>query len=247
MTDALLFMVMELADKGLLDVAQLRAYGEHENAEIRADIAGRDIPDDLLAQLLEDSHPLVRAAAVNNPATDFDTFKEAVLGDRLLPSYKKFMCGNVYALKELEVFQKLWSIRGFDDMLIPRVHWTLEEEKLDLIDGRIFAFIEATILNASNYARELYSSYYFAPWASSTVLDSLKDDKNRAVVNNLANNPLLLVSTQTYMTERYKTPSVRISIAQLTKDNVLLNKIYAGTKSKDIRAAVENNPAFIFP
>lgn len=77
------------------------------------------------------------------------------------------------------------------------------------------------------------------------ILDDLRDDPYRPVINAIARNSSAWSSTHEYLATKHKSSEIRTSIAMVTRDNVLLNKIYHGTKSKEIRYWVEANPVFI--
>jgi 23S rRNA U2552 (ribose-2'-O)-methylase RlmE/FtsJ len=114
-----------------------------------------------------------------------------------------------------------------------------------LVDSRIFAIINDEILsgNASNAVREVYAGSYAV--VSPEILDGLKDDPYRPVINAIARNSSALASTHEYLINKHKSSGIRISIAMVTENNDLLNKIYHGTKSAEIRCSVECNPAFV--
>ena len=80
---------------------------------------------------------------------------------------------------------------------------------------------------------------------SPEILDSLKDDPHRPVINAIARNSSALVSTHEYLIDNHKSSGIRTSIAMVTENSYLLNKIYFGTKSKEIRYWVECNPRFL--
>ena len=112
---------------------------------------------------------------------------------------------------------------------------------LSKVDERVFSLINSTILNCSNDVREEYARAF---WADSRVLDQMKDDKHRPVINSLSENPFIDFKTAEYLILKHKTPSIRISIANHARDNELLQIIWESTKSDQIRKAVSNNPHF---
>lgn len=112
---------------------------------------------------------------------------------------------------------------------------------LTVVDERIFNHINTNILNSNTDAREEYAQSF---WADSEVLEKLKHDKQRVVINSLASNPSINFETAKYLALNHKTPSIRISIASHARDRDLLQIIWDSTKSKQIRDAVSKNPHF---
>lgn len=111
----------------------------------------------------------------------------------------------------------------------------------ELLDEQIFDVIDSTILDSSGTARAQYASKY---WANPTILDVLKDDKIRDVINSVAYNPFISFDTAVYLIENHKTPDIRVSIARNTRDYDILRIIWDSTNSKQIREAVKENPFF---
>lgn len=111
----------------------------------------------------------------------------------------------------------------------------------DLVDERIFEAIEATILESSGTAR---ASYAYKRWANPEILDALKDDKSREVINYVALNPFISFDTAVYLINNHKTPVIRESIAENTRAPEILRMIWDSTKSEEIRKYVRNNPYF---
>lgn len=112
---------------------------------------------------------------------------------------------------------------------------------LNLVDGRIFEAIEATILDSSGAAK---ASYAYERWANPEILDALKDDSSRKVVNYVAMNPFINFDTAVYLITNHKTPVIRESIAENTRTPEILQMIWDSTKSEEIRKYVRNNPYF---
>lgn len=110
-----------------------------------------------------------------------------------------------------------------------------------LLDERVFDVIDSTILDSAGTARALYAS---KAWANPDILDAMKSDKIRDVINSVAYNPFINFDTAVYLIENHKTPDIRISIACYTRDPDILRIIWDSTKSDKIRESVMGNPYF---
>ena len=223
---------------------ELIALGHDKDRQVREDVASKKIPPSLLLELLQDSAPTVRASALANELTDFQSFKDALLGNsfRLGPTHKRVLCNSVHVVKDSELFSSLWAVKNYDYLLMYALDRAVFDKRLD-IDPEVFRFVEQNILMASDLARERYA-YRLVKWSSPELLDALKDDPYRPVINALAANKRAWVSTHEYLAKKHKTPKIRISIAEVTESNELLNQIYNGTKSEAIQAAFRRNPFF---
>ena len=112
---------------------------------------------------------------------------------------------------------------------------------LKTIDQKVFDVIEGTILDCSVEVRHYYAEAW---WANVELLDKLKDDKARPVVNSVAMNPFITEEIALYLATKHKTPGIRIDIAMRSRSLLVLNTIFNGTQSEDIRKAVLDNPLF---
>jgi hypothetical protein len=118
-----------------------------------------------------------------------------------------------------------------------------KKEELEAYAGSgVIDFIHKNILDSPIKAR--------AHYASSLIVredhwEQLAKDSKREVLNAVAENPLLPTHVAEEIVSSHKTPSLRIDIARNSVDQDLLNKIWNGTKSAEIREAVESNRLFI--
>lgn len=110
-------------------------------------------------------------------------------------------------------------------------------------DPGIPDFIDREILNQTNETRLAYA--LSTSISNPAVLDQMKGDRHRPVVNAIAGNPRAWLSTHEHLVASHRTPAIRIAVAGATTDAALLASIHAGTKSAQILEAVEANPAFI--
>lgn len=123
-----------------------------------------------------------------------------------------------------------------------RTHILYEEDRrfgLESLPDALLEFFKNNILNEPVNVR---ASYARARWADPDALDSLKTDKVRDVINDLAINPYLSDETAEYLIDNHKSPGIRKGLAQTTKSFNILNKIYHSTKSENILKAVMKNP-----
>lgn len=227
-----------------LTEADIRSLAQDDNESTRGSIAKRsDVPDDLLAQLAKDPSVDVKARALANPKMDAGIFAAAVLGQKFHGTALLHLTGSIHVATKLELFEALWAkskqthwwlVRRFDDAV---------EYRRPSTDMRISALIDREIMGQTNDTREVYARSQSI--SSPSILDQMKDDRHRPVVNAVAGNPRAWVSTHEHLVTSHKSPSIRISVAGATTDNDLLNSIYRSTKSEQIRKAVEKNPAFV--
>lgn len=110
---------------------------------------------------------------------------------------------------------------------------------LNTVHPDIIAFINNNILNESTRDRE---SYAREVWADPAVLDVLKTDKSRSVINNVILNPFIWDSTAEYLIDNHKTPKIRYELARSTRSLHVLEKIYNSTKNPEIHKAILDNP-----
>lgn len=223
----------------------LRALGKDTSFHVRRALAKRsDIPLDVLDALLADPDQEIRTYALCNPRTDFSYYKNAIMNGTFSLDDKDTICRSNKALESVEVFHYLWTtVKHSHVTLTHNLSWVDEDKNLK-IDPECVHVIHDAIRSgkATNTLREAYAA---ASFALPEILDDLKDDKSRPVINAVARNKSAWVSTHEHLVASHKTPAIRISVAGATKDNTLLNKIYHNTKSKEIREAVERNPVFV--
>ncbi|MCC3292896.1 hypothetical protein [Arthrobacter sp. zg-Y1110] len=233
-----------LASNANLTAGDIAALARENDESTRGLIAERDdVPDDLLARLAQDSSGIVRAKALANAKTDAETFAAAVHGQQLPANAVWYLARSVHAVAERKLFEAIWR------MSKPSRYWLLTNFNDSLRDGRpdtdpgIAAFIDQEILGENNDLRRAYAMSESS--SNPAVLDKMKDDRHRPVINAVAGNPRAWLSTHEHLAASHKTPAIRIAVAGATTSNDLLNSIYAGTKSEQIRKAVEANPAFV--
>lgn len=221
-----------------------RVLAEDKNTHVRASVAQHNkTPSNVVKRLLTDKDEYVRVQALWNPQTSMEDFAEAVLRKKYSRSSKMGFCLNDNAVKDFEVFDSLWNtVKGSHVRLMQNLNYAVQE-KHEVIDPRILHLVHDAV-REENISKTLKESYAGAVIALPEILDEWKDDPSRPVINAIARNSSAWVSTHDYLTTKYKTASLRISIAWATRDYSLLNKIYQGTRSANIRACVERNPAF---
>lgn len=189
----------------------------------------------------------------------FDEFYTSVLPDNF-----KHISNSKKLYRHPDFFLKVWNAYrngrytmffylpdkpNYDNIVMPepftyseRAHILYDEDRrfgLATIPTVIQELFKNNILNEPVNVR---ASYARARWADPDTLDSLKNDKVRDVINNLALNPFLLDKTAEYLIDNHKSPGIRKGLAQTTKSFNILNKIYHSTKSEHILKAVMNNP-----
>lgn len=117
---------------------------------------------------------------------------------------------------------------------------TIRSRMLAVLHPENLALMHDTILDLP---RTVKAEYLELPLVADDHWEPLADD--RQLVNSVVSNPFLPDRMAKILAERHKTPSVRIAIAHNTADNGILNDIWHGTKSEDIRTAVQENAAFV--
>lgn len=216
---------------------------------VRSQLASRkNLPPALLSKLRADKAEEVRVHALSNPLTSFAEFKNSVLTEKFTTRSKQLFCDEFRALEDIEVFRFLWTtVRNSQTKLtytLAKTYW-MPEMRNKPVDPECIHVVHEQIRNGntSNALREQYARS--KELAIPELLDQLKDDPCRPVINAVAGNKSAWVSTHEYLVDNHKSPSMRITVACATRDNTLLNKIYHGTKNEDIRKQVEENPAFV--
>lgn len=234
-----------LAYNSNLTPAEMIALVKSGSKEARGSIARSEvIPLELLLQLTEDKVESVRVEALGNPLTNSQLFTDAIMHGVFSLSSKKQLCRSSNAVTRFEVFEFLWlNIKGAPEKLIHTLEMATFQEQAN-IDAHIIDFIHGEIQkgDADKAAREAYAGN----WRVSTpeLLDQMKDDEHRPVINGIAQNQRAWVSTHEYLLAKHKSIGIRYGIARATSDNPLLNKIYHGTKNEKIREEVQRNPSF---
>lgn len=228
-----------LSDSEKLELAKVGGVEAQGSLALRSDVSV-----EVLAVLAAADSVRVRTLALKNPLSPFADFRDAVLNGRLSSTSKSLLCWSSHAVESYEVFERLWvSVKGAQAPLIHTLDMAVWAK--GLIDEDVFALVHDTIWqgDAPKDVRAEYadSSYIALP----KVLDTLKDDPYRPVINHLAGNRAAWSSTHEYLIGKHKSPGIRTSVAMVTGDNALLNKIYNSTKSEGIRKAVEDNPVFV--
>lgn len=143
----------------------------------------------------------------------------------------------------LETFESSWKkSKSARRRLIESIDLTVSTG-IPGIDGRILSFIDREIPAQDNGTRLAYANSRSI--SNPAVLDRMKADRHRPVINAIAGNPRAWLSTHEHLVASHKTPAIRIAVAGATTDAALLSSIHAGTKSAQILEAVEANPAFV--
>ena len=234
-----------LAGNPYLSYVQMETLAHDADIEVRSRMArSRCLPPDLLKNLSKDKKEIVRATALCNPLTSFSDFKENVITSKFSAEAKTLICEDVRVLEDFELFEYLWQkIKGSQPILINTLEAYRRSFPAD-IHPEISSFIHHEIMGgqASNSTREAYAEAVYV--ALPEILDTLKTDPYRPVINAIARNGSAWVTTHEYLVDNHKSSGIRITISAVTNDNQLLNKIYHGTKSQEIRFWVEQNPAF---
>jgi hypothetical protein len=229
-----------------LSASEMMSLASNADMDIRANLAYQShVSPEILTKLRSDKSDHVRYSALSNPLTSFSDFKDGILTGKFSLQSKKFFCRNPRVLKSLELFEFLWNTaKGSHPLLIENLNSAIHH-KYQNIDPRIGHIIHDELRSgkASNAAREAYADARQV--ALPEILDALKDDPHRPVINAIARNSSAWTSTHEYLLGNHKSPGIRIFIIAATEDNDLLNKIYRGTKSKDIREQVEHHPNFV--
>lgn len=202
-----------------------------------------DIPEHVLSKFTSDSSTEVQTAALLNVLADNSAFKEIVFNGKLRLQDKRRLCESVHALAHLDVFQYLWSFNGFDALLVRAIGQFLTEGHEGIINQQVIGFVATRIRNASNQARIAYADD-IEEWTDPQILDVLKFDKHPEVIDNLASNPRTLPTTHHWLLSRYDSTRIMTSIAIISRDSKLLNRLYYETKNQTIKELVLNNPDF---
>lgn len=224
---------------------QLETLAEDECVYVRIRLAQRKaLPPNLLAKLRSDKVEEVRVYALCNPLISFSEFKNAVLTEKFTTRSKQLFCNEFRVLEDVEVFRFLWTTVRNSQATLMKSYNSAQWRKYTPVDPECLNVVHEQIRNGdtSNSLREEYAS---AKTALPELLDKLKDDPCRPVINAVARNKSAWVSTHEYLVDNHKSPSMRELVAYATRDNTLLNKIYHGTKNEDIREKVESNPVFV--
>lgn len=234
-----------LARNPHLSENHVRTLASEPSFYIRKEISKRpDVPRDVLNAMLSDQIEEIRIYALCSPGTDFAHYKNTVMNEKFSLNSKDDLCRHNRALEDVEVFHFLWTtVKHSHVTLTHNLSW-VDKAKNIKIDPECANVIHDEIRNGktTNTLREAYAG---ADFALPEILDALKDDPSRPVINAVARNKAAWVSTHEHLVASHKTPAIHISVAYATTDNDLLNKIYHGTKSKDIREVVEKNPVFV--
>lgn len=213
-------------------------------AEIREMLAKRkNITEEALKLLRQDANDYVRVSALSNPLTPLPVFIEGVLGRKFPVAVKKELAWNVRAVESAKVFESLWALRSVRPLLVASLDKAIEQSSP--VDAKVPSFIHEEV--RSSEASDMFKLWYASAEnvARPEILDLLKDSPIKGMASRIAHNRSAWVSTHEYLVEHYgKVGNVRYSVASVTEDNRLLNKIYHGTRSKSIRDCVSRNPVF---
>jgi hypothetical protein len=234
-----------VVDNPRLTDAEMMILANDSDLIVRQELAKVKVSPDALHRLRTDRAESVRVLALCNPLTDYADFVSSVINDKFSVASKRAFCSDIRAVGNLDVFEFLWgTFKGSAPALIDLLNHAVRIAS-PVIDSRIFGFVNAEIVggNVSNTVRESYAGSNGV--ALPEILDEWKDDPCRPVINAIARNASAWPSTHEYLVDKHKSSGIRISIAMVTEDSGLLNKIYHGTKSEEIRYWVRANPKFI--
>ena len=234
-----------LMDNPHLSKEQWERLTKDTSFEVRREAARHEnIPAEFLTDLYCDTEEEVRLEALVHPLTEFSVYKNAVMNEKFSAYSKMRISWKLYAVEEIELFEFLWTTTKSLQVNLVHTLGRAYYREYPNIDPECVRVIndEIRIGKPSAALREAYASD--PNIATPEMLDQLKTDPSRPVINAIAKNSSAWVSTHDYLAGHHKTPAIRISIARVTNNNELLNNIYHGTKSKDIREQVEKNPAF---
>lgn len=234
-----------LAENPHLTAEQVEELSKDPDPANRARIAERsDLTPEILETLYKDKNDGVRFDAITNPLTPYAAYKDFILNKRLaeIPAYR--FVWDYRCVEDVEVFGFFWqNNKSNRDSLIRTLDRALHDNLTVDPECAYIAHDELRKGKPTISTREAYAEA--SNVALPDILDKLKEDPARPVINAVARNSSAWVSTHEHLVMSHKTPAIRIYIATVTKDNDLLNKIYHGTKSKEIREHVEMNENFV--
>jgi hypothetical protein len=234
-----------LLENPSLTTEEMLLLAKDSSSEIREHLACRsNLAEEALELLRQDSSATVRVKALSNPLTPLPVFVEGMVGKKFPLEVKRELAWNIRVVESVKVFEFLWALKSLRPMLVATLDNSIKESSP--VDAKVFSLVhdEARSSEASVIFKQWYASADYV--ALPEVLDFLKDDPSKGLASRIAHNRSAWVSTHEYLVEHYgKGLDVRCSVATVTGDNYLLNKIYHGTRSKAIRDCVSNNPAFV--
>lgn len=201
-------------------------------------------PLDLLDIYLHHPNDKLKAVTLLHESVPFEIFYDAVMYGSYL-SKKEFgkrdmdtLSSSEYVANSLELFQRFWEEPDFRAYLVQRASNTRRVP----IDPHIKTFLASRILREVNSVRIAYCQS--ENLADPAVLDLLKDDKSRAIINAIAANPVALPMTHGYLLDHYPSSSIKISIAKASRDKGILDRIYNGSSGAATIKALKSNPSF---
>lgn len=234
-----------LAENPHLTVEQVEELSKDSDPDTRAKIAERsDLTPEILATFYQDKYEDVRFHALTNPLTPVEVYKDFILNKKLAGISAYRFVWDYRCVEDVEIFGFFWEKNKSDrNNLIRTLNWALSENRP--VDSECAYIVHDEIRKGKPTinTREAYAAASHV--ALPDILDKLKTDPARPVINAVARNSAAWVSTHEHLVTSHKTPAIRIYVATVTTDNDLLNKIYHGTKSKEIREHVEMNEHFI--
>lgn len=235
-----------VVDNPLLTDKQRKILSNDASVDVRRELAkSAGLSQELLKTLSKDKVEEVRLASLCNPLTTVEDLEEALLNTKISAEGKAQISRSDNAVRSFKIFSYLWdSSKQFPRLLIYSLNYALWQNTT-VVDENIFPYVHGELQNDkySNSIREAYAEAHML--ALPEILDSMKDDPHRPIINAISRNGRAWPATHEYLAGKHKTSLIRTNIATVTQDNDLLNKIYHGTKSKDIRSYVEDNPIFV--
>lgn len=205
----------------------------------------------ILEHFYQASNELLRVLALCHMNTSLDDFTEAVVngkysytGAEWFPSsLATFAFDEFHLFRSYEAFEFLWNnMTQSKSRLIESVDQAGYNG--EHIDSRFVNLVSGSIHGENISARNTYAAARYI--SNPVTLDSMRTDDKGSIISNLAYNPTVFASTHDYLLSHYGSSTVvKRNLAFSSSDNVLLNKIYCGTKSESIREYVENNVNFI--
>lgn len=234
-----------LAENPNLTAMDVEELSKDPDAYTRQNVAARnDLTPEILESFYKDKNELVRFNAIINSLTPYEVYKDIVINKKHSGISAYRFVWDSRCVEDVEVFHHFWETNKPNrDTLIGTLDRAIFNNLP--VDPECAYIVHDEMRNGKPTisTREAYAESYHV--ALPEILDKLKEDPARPVINGVARNASAWVSTHEYLATSHKTPTIRIYIATVTKNNELLNKIYHGTKSKEIREHVEMNDHFV--
>lgn len=169
---------------------------------------------------------------------NLDEFKEFFLNNDFYDSAMTVLVYNPFIIQDFESFKKIWMNKAVRDRVFAhfkKIDNLIHDENTNNIDSQVlimnpnneisdFIHKEVRENKVSNQEKEIYASLKCI--ANPDVLDLLKNESYRPIINKIALNPKAYLKTHRYLIKKYNSPRIRESIASITTDSKLLKLIY---------------------